>query len=143
MQNDTIEICFEQKLLALQKIHMLTEELIDLCNDEKLDEMNALFLQRQDCINRIEKCRILIDSTLAEYPEADQKTVAAISDETISHEKCPPQWRNVYDSQVCFITTLRETVNLDHILVQQLTEKRESLISNKPNQSNKKQNNYR
>lgn len=143
MQNNTIEICFEQKLLALQKIHALTEELIHLCNDDQLDEMNALFLQRQDCINRIEKCRILVDNTLKECSDADQKTVAAISDETISLENTPPQWRNVFDSQLCFITTLRKVVDLDHTLVQHLTEKRESLINTKPNQSNKKQNNYR
>jgi len=141
--NHTLAACFEQKLIQMLKIKQLTEQLIDDCISDRSDGFAVLFAQRQNSIDKIEKCRHLIDKIISELNENDRTTAVQILSNEMRSDQCPKLWQGIFNSNAAFMHTLKEVCTLDQTLSQCFADQRDKLLETKPNQPNLQTKNYR
>lgn len=85
-----IKICLEQKIIFITNFSDLSKQ-IEVKSMQEDVIFDNLFERRQTCMERIDKCNALIDSTINDLSDLDKDTMLAVINCTMPDQDCPEE----------------------------------------------------
>jgi len=123
MSIENIAICFEQKNLFMTKIINITKQLEVKSKQDEVDFENLL-AERQECMNRIDKCNQAINSyTDALENEIDKKVIKDFLSNSHVDFELYPQLQFLKEHSIRYKELVQHALSIDNIATSILNDR--------------------
>lgn len=126
MTNSKLEFALEQKELLLIKIADLTKQM-EVRTKQKEIRLENLPAQRQVLLDRMEKCRLMIDVCVKALPEEERERMERILACEIPPEECGPDEQVLLKRSLKCLSLLRTVVAENSVAVGRVKKERDRL----------------
>ena len=118
---DFLPECMKQQLILLNNILDITKQ-IEVQRRQQRENIGTLADRRQVYIDRLQKCRAMIDAACREFPEDRREKRKKISSGHFAEEECTSEEKVLLDLGRKSDTVLQDTLALDREARGRLTE---------------------
>lgn len=125
---DFLPECMKQQLILLNNLLDITKQ-IEVQSRQHREDIAILADRRQVYIDRLQKCRALIDAACREFPEDRRERRKKIISGHFAEEDCTPEEKILLDLGRKSDGVLQETLALDREARGRLTEECRSIQS--------------